>query len=360
VLLQALGVQPRVGPEIIQAQLRAGDVLLLCSDGLTGPLPDDAILELMLRYEDPVRCCRALTEAACAAGGPRQRHRGDRPLHRRGPRAAAGPRRESSRTSSTRSRSGSSTTMLRTACRRGSWCSSPAPRGFIGSHVVDLLLRPSDATCSSLDDLSHGERENLARAMPTTGDPRLQLVVADLRGDLAALAGLRPDAVLHLAAQISVTALLDEPLADLDINLRATVRLLQWAAAVGARRLVSSWPRRPRSTATRADACLRGHVPIGHPRPTARASGRPSSTSTASARRSASRPRRCACSTSTARGRTRQPLQRRDLAVHRPAPARARRWWCSATGQQTRDFVYVGDVARAFAPGARRPEASAA
>jgi PPM family protein phosphatase len=70
VLLQALGVQARVGPEVIVAQLRAGDVLLLCSDGLTGPLPDDAILELMLRYQDPVCCCRALTEAACAAGGP--------------------------------------------------------------------------------------------------------------------------------------------------------------------------------------------------------------------------------------------------------------------------------------------------
>ena len=70
VLLQALGVQPRVGPEMITAQLRAGDVLLLCSDGLTGPLADDVILELMLRYEDPMRCCRALTEAACAAGGP--------------------------------------------------------------------------------------------------------------------------------------------------------------------------------------------------------------------------------------------------------------------------------------------------
>ncbi len=70
VLLQALGVQPRVGPEMVVAQLRAGDVLLLCSDGLTGPLPDDIVLELMLRYEDPVRCCRALTEAACAAGGP--------------------------------------------------------------------------------------------------------------------------------------------------------------------------------------------------------------------------------------------------------------------------------------------------
>lgn len=70
VLLQALGVQPMIQPELVHVSLRAGDVLLMCSDGLTGPLEDPRILELMLKYQDPVRCCRALTEAACAAGGP--------------------------------------------------------------------------------------------------------------------------------------------------------------------------------------------------------------------------------------------------------------------------------------------------
>lgn len=70
VLLQALGVQAVIQPELVHVPLRAGDVLMLCSDGLTGPLDDPRILELMLRYQDPVRCCRALTEAACAAGGP--------------------------------------------------------------------------------------------------------------------------------------------------------------------------------------------------------------------------------------------------------------------------------------------------
>ncbi len=70
VLLQALGVQPVIQPELVTVPLRAGDVLLMCSDGLTGPLEDERILDLMLHYEDPVRCCRALTEAACAAGGP--------------------------------------------------------------------------------------------------------------------------------------------------------------------------------------------------------------------------------------------------------------------------------------------------
>jgi serine/threonine protein phosphatase PrpC len=70
VLLQALGVQPVIQPELVHVSLRAGDVLMMCSDGLTGPLEDPRILELMLKYQDPVRCCRALTEAACAAGGP--------------------------------------------------------------------------------------------------------------------------------------------------------------------------------------------------------------------------------------------------------------------------------------------------
>lgn len=70
VLLEAIGVQERVGPDIVHAEVRAGDVLLLCSDGLTGPLTDRQILDVMLKHEDPVRCCRALTESACAHGGP--------------------------------------------------------------------------------------------------------------------------------------------------------------------------------------------------------------------------------------------------------------------------------------------------
>jgi len=70
VLLQALGVQPVVQPELVIATVRVGDVLLLCSDGLTGPLTDEDVMQIMLRFEDPVRACRALTEAACAAGGP--------------------------------------------------------------------------------------------------------------------------------------------------------------------------------------------------------------------------------------------------------------------------------------------------
>lgn len=70
VLLQALGVQPAISPEIVIVTVREGDVLMLCSDGLTGPLEDAQVLELMLAHEDPMRGARALTESACAAGGP--------------------------------------------------------------------------------------------------------------------------------------------------------------------------------------------------------------------------------------------------------------------------------------------------
>lgn len=70
VLLQAVGVQPSLRPEMVEVDLMAGDVLLLCTDGLTGVLHDDRIADIVLRKRDPVRVCRALTEAACAEGAP--------------------------------------------------------------------------------------------------------------------------------------------------------------------------------------------------------------------------------------------------------------------------------------------------
>jgi PPM family protein phosphatase len=69
-LLEAIGVQEKVGPDLIRARLQAGDTLLLCTDGLTGPLDDQRIFAILDAHVDPVRACRALTEAACAAGGP--------------------------------------------------------------------------------------------------------------------------------------------------------------------------------------------------------------------------------------------------------------------------------------------------
>src|SRR5262245_60517954 len=83
--------------------------------------------------------------------------------------------------------------------------------GFIGSHVCDELLSRGHEVVA-LDDLSSGRRENL--------DPRVRLVVADIRSAEAAalVQSLRPDAVCHLAAQISVHRSVADPKFDADCN----------------------------------------------------------------------------------------------------------------------------------------------
>lgn len=108
--------------------------------------------------------------------------------------------------------------------------------GFIGSHTV-TALRAAGRRVVVLDDLSGGRQGNLAEH---AGDPAVTVVVGDVREDLAPLlAGHGPfAAVIHLAAQTSVVRSVEAPLADLDLNLRATVRLAVWAADVGVRRFV--------------------------------------------------------------------------------------------------------------------------
>src|SRR5688572_32779358 len=100
--------------------------------------------------------------------------------------------------------------------------------GFIGSHAV-AALRAAGRRVVVLDDLSAGRRENLAA---WAGDPAVEVVVGDVCGDVATLlAGRGPfAAVIHLAAQTSVVRSVEAPLADLDVNLRASVRLARWGA----------------------------------------------------------------------------------------------------------------------------------
>jgi protein phosphatase len=50
--------------------LHEGDRLLLCSDGLHGPVSDQAIAEILNRTPDAFLAAQALIAAAIAAGGP--------------------------------------------------------------------------------------------------------------------------------------------------------------------------------------------------------------------------------------------------------------------------------------------------
>jgi protein phosphatase len=69
VLERALGVAPEVDVDVRLLDLRPGDRLLLCTDGLTSMLGDDEIGEILLTESDPDAAAHALIQAALAAGG---------------------------------------------------------------------------------------------------------------------------------------------------------------------------------------------------------------------------------------------------------------------------------------------------
>jgi protein phosphatase len=69
VLTNAIGGKPGVEPEIIKHRLISGDRVLLCTDGLTEPVPDAKIAEILANHPDPHDACDALVGASLDAGG---------------------------------------------------------------------------------------------------------------------------------------------------------------------------------------------------------------------------------------------------------------------------------------------------
>jgi protein phosphatase len=69
IILQALGTAETVQVDLTYVDLRQGDVLLLCSDGLSGMIRSDEIREVMSTLTEPIEVCRELTERANRAGG---------------------------------------------------------------------------------------------------------------------------------------------------------------------------------------------------------------------------------------------------------------------------------------------------
>lgn len=70
IILQALGPEPRVKVDLTSQQVRQGDALVLCSDGLSGVVKADAIAQTVVGTTDLVEACKALIDQANAAGGP--------------------------------------------------------------------------------------------------------------------------------------------------------------------------------------------------------------------------------------------------------------------------------------------------
>jgi PPM family protein phosphatase len=70
IILQALGVQERVEVVMSQVELRRGDLVLVSSDGLHGPVSDEEILQVLQEERDLKRCCDRLVGRALEREGP--------------------------------------------------------------------------------------------------------------------------------------------------------------------------------------------------------------------------------------------------------------------------------------------------
>ncbi|MBI3546948.1 MAG: NAD-dependent epimerase/dehydratase family protein [Gammaproteobacteria bacterium] len=104
--------------------------------------------------------------------------------------------------------------------------------GFIGSHLVEKLLADGNKI-KVLDDLSTGKRENLPR------HAALEFIEGDIR-DVGSVnrcvAGM--NAIVHLAAVASVQASIDDPIRTHQVNFDGTLNLLEAARRLGVKRFV--------------------------------------------------------------------------------------------------------------------------
>ena len=103
--------------------------------------------------------------------------------------------------------------------------------GFIGSHLM-RCLQDKGIEAVALDNLSAGSRDNLL--------PGMELMAADVLSpelDDIVAAG-RFDAVVHLAGQTMVSCSIDDPAFDAQQNVLGTVRVLEAARKNGVKRVI--------------------------------------------------------------------------------------------------------------------------
>ena len=69
VITRALGTESSVEPDLFELEAEVGDLFLLCSDGLTGELPDPLIESMLAADLSLNELCTRLVDAANRAGG---------------------------------------------------------------------------------------------------------------------------------------------------------------------------------------------------------------------------------------------------------------------------------------------------
>jgi UDP-glucose 4-epimerase len=214
--------------------------------------------------------------------------------------------------------------------------------GFIGSHLVDALLTDGHDVVV-LDNLSTGKTENLTSARSFD---RFSFAELDIRDELETFFKKHAfQAVYHLAAQANVQRSIVDPALDAEININGTVNLLETAKISGVERFVFA-----SSVAIYGES---GGETVDETKPSAPLS--PYGVSKATAMRYLSYFQQTdtffvdSLVLANVYGPRQDPGGEGGVvAVFADRMVRGISPVIFGTGQQTRDFVYVKDVAEAF------------
>ena len=119
---------------------------------------------------------------------------------------------------------------------RGLRCLVTGGAGFVGSHIIDLLVAAGCAEIVAVDNMVRGRPENLARAMRDSN--RIQLVEGDIRNTTLMQSLVEgTDIVFHQAA-LRITQCAQEPRAGFEVMVAATYDLLEQCVAAKVRKVV--------------------------------------------------------------------------------------------------------------------------
>ena len=119
----------------------------------------------------------------------------------------------------------------------GKTCLVTGGAGFIGSHIVELLLDAGAAEVRVIDNMVRGRRDNLGRALASN---RVRLIEGDIRDSVtmkSLVAGC--DTVFHQAA-LRITQCAQEPRAAFEVMVAATYELVEMCLAANIRKLIAA------------------------------------------------------------------------------------------------------------------------
>jgi UDP-glucose 4-epimerase len=107
--------------------------------------------------------------------------------------------------------------------------------GFIGSHLVEALVRRGDRV-TVIDDLSTGVKANLAGVDPA----RLTFIHARVCEALPSLHAAQFTEIYHLAAAVGVRLVIERPIHTIETNVHETSAVLEFASAAATRTFIAS------------------------------------------------------------------------------------------------------------------------